>query len=67
MHKYIDEIGRIVIPKEMRNALGLCCGDLMHVELDNDKIIIRKSYTTDEDLIKQIEYLQDILDKRQAK
>ena len=37
----IDKAGRIVIPKAMRDDLGLQPGDELHLELDGDSIIAR--------------------------
>ncbi|MFQ5711425.1 MAG: AbrB/MazE/SpoVT family DNA-binding domain-containing protein [Candidatus Geothermarchaeales archaeon] len=34
--------GRVVIPKEFRKALGIHAGDIVHVELQRDEIVIRK-------------------------
>ena len=36
----IDELGRIVLPVEMRQALCLVCGDAMTVELGNGRLIL---------------------------
>ncbi len=44
MVRRIDELGRIVIPKELRNSLKLNSGDAMEIELDGSKqLIIRKT------------------------
>lgn len=43
MVRRIDELGRIVIPKELRNSLKLNSGDAMEIELDGGKqLVIRK-------------------------
>ena len=39
----IDDLGRIVIPSEIRKVLGVKAGDEFNVELDGRKIIITKS------------------------
>ncbi len=44
--RLIDELGRIVIPIEMRNALEIKSGDLMRMELDGEKIVIQKNTPT---------------------
>ena len=36
----IDELGRIVIPKSMRNKLGINSGDSLEFRMDEDCIII---------------------------
>ena len=38
----IDELGRIVIPKEMRDKRGINCGDPIEIYVDGDKIILKK-------------------------
>lgn len=38
----IDELGRIVIPKEIRNTLGIRDGELLEIYINNDEIIIKK-------------------------
>lgn len=37
-----DELGRIVIPKELRKTFGIECGDSLEIFTDKDKIILRK-------------------------
>lgn len=39
----IDDLGRIVIPKEVRKALGAEAGDEFNIELDGLKVIITKT------------------------
>lgn len=38
----IDELGRIVVPKELRNNLGIRDGEPLLIYTDNDSIIIKK-------------------------
>lgn len=38
----VDELGRVVIPKELRRTLGIADGDPLEVFVDGDKIILRK-------------------------
>ncbi|MBG9773541.1 AbrB/MazE/SpoVT family DNA-binding domain-containing protein [Brevibacillus laterosporus] len=38
----IDELGRIVIPKEIRKTQGLTYGTPMELFVDEDQIILRK-------------------------
>ena len=40
MKREIDKLGRIVIPKEMRNELGVINGDPVDIELVGKKVII---------------------------
>lgn len=38
----IDELGRVVVPKEMRQKLGIANGDPVDIYTDGDRIIIEK-------------------------
>lgn len=38
----IDELGRIVIPKEIRNVLNIQCNDNLEIYVDNYNIILKK-------------------------
>jgi len=38
----VDELGRIVIPKELRRTLGIDEGAPMEIYVDEDKVIFKK-------------------------
>lgn len=38
----IDELGRIVLPKETRNILNINTKDPVEIYMDNDSIVLRK-------------------------
>lgn len=38
----IDELGRIVIPKEMRRTLSICEGDSLEIFADGEKLVLSK-------------------------
>ena len=38
----IDELGRLVVPKEMRTTLGIDYSDPVEISIEEDKIVIRK-------------------------
>ncbi len=41
--RQIDELGRIVLPKELRNAMDLANkGDAVEIFVDGDKIVLKK-------------------------
>ncbi len=42
MVKRIDELGRIVLPKNVRLPMGIDTGDSVEIFTDGDKIILRK-------------------------
>ncbi len=39
----IDKAGRIVISKDIRKHLNINPGDILHIEADDEKIIIKKA------------------------
>ena len=38
----IDELGRLVVPKEMRTTLDINCNDPVEISMDGDRIILKK-------------------------
>ena len=48
MIRHIDDLGRLVLPKEWRTKLKLNAGDDVNMELDCDKIIITNPNLKDE-------------------
>ena len=40
--RHVDELGRIVIPKEMRKKMDLASSDPVEIYVDGDKIILTK-------------------------
>ena len=52
----IDELGRIVIPKEIRRNLGIRDGENVEIYTDSDNIILKKYYrmTTNTDLASKL-------------
>ena len=38
----IDELGRLVVPKEMRTALDINCNDPVEISMQGDTIILKK-------------------------
>ena len=52
MYRTIDELGRIVIPKEIRKAMNIVTGDLLQLESSNidDSLVL---IITKEEKIKQ--------------
>ena len=43
----IDELGRIVIPKEIRNVLGIHSNDDLEIFIDDMKIVLTKYEKSD--------------------
>lgn len=42
MVRKVDELGRVVIPKELRRTLGIDNQDPLEIYIDGDKIILKK-------------------------
>ena len=40
--RHIDELGRIVVPKELRKKLGIGANDPVEISSEGDKIILTK-------------------------
>ncbi|MFJ8102829.1 AbrB/MazE/SpoVT family DNA-binding domain-containing protein [Lysinibacillus sp. NPDC096212] len=38
----VDDLGRVVVPKELRRALGIDEGDPVEIFTDGDKVILKK-------------------------
>lgn len=51
----VDELGRIVLPKELRNTLEIKEKDPLEIFVDEDKIILRK-YTPRDVEVDEIKY-----------
>ena len=43
MTRPVDSLGRVVIPMEIRENLGIGTKDLLEISLEGDKIILRKA------------------------
>ncbi len=39
----VDELGRIVVPIELRNAFGISSGDGLEIYVEGDKIVLTKA------------------------
>ena len=65
MQRNLDELGRVVIPKEMRKELNIEGGDPINIELQNNKLIITKPDAVDYKAIVEeaIEYVNNLSSK----
>ena len=45
----VDDLGRIVIPKEIRRTMRICEGDLFEIFVDKDGCVIFKKYSYPEE------------------
>lgn len=56
----VDDLGRIVIPKEIRRSIRLREGDAMEIFLDNNCVCLKKYTPSDEDFaIRCQKYIAD--------
>ncbi len=42
MVRKVDDLGRIVLPVEMRRMFGICAGDALEIGVDGSAILLRK-------------------------
>lgn len=47
MKRKIDELGRLVIPKEIRTEIGLNDGDSVEIQLEDNRIIVTNPQNID--------------------
>lgn len=45
-YKKIDEVGRIVLPKDIRNKLDLHINEVIKIDVEDNKIVITKAEQT---------------------
>jgi len=43
----VDELGRVVLPVELRRSLNIEVGDSLEIHVDEDSVILRKFQHTD--------------------
>ena len=61
MDRHIDDLGRIVIPKEMRDSLNIRPGDIITMKIDDDKLILtKKGLSKSERALKYIRDTKDV-------
>ncbi len=57
----VDDLGRIVLPKEVRRKVGITEGTPMEIFTDSDRIVLKK-YNTSEELINLVSVLEEAVD-----
>lgn len=60
MNRKIDSMGRVVIPKEMREQLYINCGDTVNIDVVDNKLVITK--TNQVDYKQTLDEVRDLLD-----
>lgn len=53
MFRKVDELGRIVIPIEIRKQLKIDEGNTLNIVVENQKIILEKSFDLDINVLKK--------------
>lgn len=59
----IDELGRIVIPKEIRNVLGIHSNDDLEIFIDDMKIVLKK-YEKSDNILNYSNNIVNIIDEK---
>ena len=57
----VDDLGRIVLPKEVRRKAGIAEGTPMEIFVDSDRIVLKK-YRTSEELMNVVSALSETVD-----
>jgi stage V sporulation protein T len=57
----IDELGRVVIPKEVRRAMGIKDGDSLEIFRDKDHIVLQK-YSCADEVGQAVDFLKSWID-----
>ena len=57
----VDDLGRIVLPKEVRRKAGIAEGTPMEIFVDSDRIVLKK-YRTSEELMNVVSTLSETVD-----
>lgn len=48
MVRYIDDLGRVVIPKDIRRGLNIKEGDQLEIFTEGESVIFKKYYTSND-------------------
>lgn len=59
--RIVDELGRIVLPKEIRRANGITDGTPMEIYTTSEGILLKK-YITEEELMSNVRSLSEAID-----
>ena len=59
MTRNVDELGRVVLPIELRRTLGIEPKDALEIFVDGEHVILRK-YRSNEDKLEMIKQLEKV-------
>ena len=70
MTRKMDELGRLVIPKEMREQLEIDKNTILKIEIEDNRIVISKDESeyskmlyTNEELLRKVMYYEKLLEE----
>ena len=66
MIRKIDNLGRIVIPKEIRKELNIKDYDELKITTDGKQVIITKAFLTDDEIKAEIDRLKTLLNTKKS-
>ena len=61
MIRRVDELGRIVLPKEIRRTMSIPDGMPMEILIENEQVILRK-YVPEEEVLEKLNMLEKQLE-----
>ena len=61
MIRRVDELGRIVLPKEIRRTMSIPDGTPMEILIENDQVILRK-YISEEEVLEKLNMFEKQLE-----
>ncbi len=59
--RQVDDLGRVVIPKEIRRMLGINTGDPVEFYVENDGVIVKR-YDAAGDMEQVLDHLEKIIE-----
>ena len=45
-YKKIDDLGRLVVPKDIRESIGISLNEVVRIDVENERVIITKAEDT---------------------
>lgn len=54
----LDDLGRIYIPEQLRNAINVACGDPLDIELQNNKLVL-SAHRVNTSIVTTLQFVAD--------